>query len=111
MKRIVVSRGVAHRGTLTTGAGDSDFHATKRYGTSKAAARVLVSNGTLGRSSHNGIHGNGAQHVVLKNLHVRDWEVAGIQLNGADNVAIVGCQVGPNARSVPAKAALSTPAS
>jgi len=66
-----------------------------------------VANGTLGTASHNGIHGNGNKRVVLKDLHVKDWEVAGIQLNGADYVAIDGCVVGPNSKKVPAFGALS----
>lgn len=46
------------------------------------ANRCHVKNGTLGRSSHHGIHGNDNSDVLLENLTVRDFEVAGIALNG-----------------------------
>ncbi len=52
----------------------------------KAANNVIIRNGTLGLSSHHGIHGNGAKNILVENLTIRDFEVGGISLNGVRNV-------------------------
>jgi len=77
------------------------------HGEIVSAKNVIIANGVLGLSSHNGIHGNGNQHVVVENLHVRDFEVAGVQLNGADNVAINTVEIGPSNDNVLFKASWS----
>ena len=46
---------------------------------------ICIRNGTLGRSSHHGIHGNGNQNVLIEYLVIKDFEVAGIALNGSEN--------------------------
>ncbi len=48
------------------------------------ARRVTVRNGTLGRSSHHGIHGNLNTDVTVKDVVFEDWEVAAIGLNGVE---------------------------
>jgi len=53
------------------------------FGDSLAAAdHLTVQNGVLGLSSHHGIHGHGAQHVLLRNLEIREFEVACVSMNG-----------------------------
>lgn len=52
------------------------------------ASDCMILNGTLGLSSHSSIHGNNNTCVVLQNLTLRDFEVAGIQLNGVHNAFI-----------------------
>lgn len=47
-----------------------------------AANNVLVKNGTIGRSSHHGIHGNLGVDVLLKDLVISDYETAAVALNG-----------------------------
>ena len=54
-------------------------------GTYKAPTKVSIINGTLGLSSHHGIHGNLMNECVLYNLHITDFQVAGIALNGGSN--------------------------
>lgn len=54
-------------------------------GTYKAPTKVAIINGTLGLSSHHGIHGNLMNECVLYNLHITDFQVAGIALNGGSN--------------------------
>ena len=49
------------------------------------AKNVVIRNGTLGRSSHHGIHGNSNSNIRMYDLVIRDWEVAGISLNGLKN--------------------------
>jgi len=51
----------------------------------KAGEKVLIKNGILGSSSHHGIHGNKMKDIILQNLSVEDFEVAGIALNGTIN--------------------------
>ncbi len=53
--------------------------------------RLMIRNGTLGRSSHHGIHGNNPRNVVLADLTMRDYEVAGISINGPRNLLIEDC--------------------
>jgi len=63
----------------------------------KNAHNVVIKNGTLGRNSHHGIHGNNNSNIAIYDLVVKDWEVAGISLNGLKsgsikNVAISGVE-------------------
>ena len=48
----------------------------------KVAENTLIINGTLGRSSHHGIHGNTMGGSVVHNVTIQDFQVAGISLNG-----------------------------
>eukprot|EP01129_Flabellula_baltica_P008773 TRINITY_DN3512_c1_g7_i1.p1 TRINITY_DN3512_c1_g7~~TRINITY_DN3512_c1_g7_i1.p1 ORF type:complete len:1179 (-),score=292.00 TRINITY_DN3512_c1_g7_i1:130-3666(-) len=68
---------------------------------------VLIDGGVIGRSSHIGIHGNGAKGVTIRNVHIRDFEVAGIQCNGCKRVIIDKCEIGPSSREVTALATFS----
>jgi len=63
----------------------------------KIAHNIAIKNGTLGRNSHHGIHGNDNSNIAVYDLVVKDWEVAGISLNGLKsgeikNVAISGIE-------------------
>lgn len=46
---------------------------------------TLIMNGTLGLSSHHGIHGNGMKNTVIYNITAENMEVAAIALNGGVN--------------------------
>lgn len=70
-----------------------------RGGPLAAASKTLISGGTLGQSSHAGIHGNGNRDVVVEDVSVVDFEVAGVQFNGGDNVAVARCTIGPSKTS------------
>ena len=61
---------------------DADEDSKLHY---KAPNSICILNGTLGLSSHHGIHGNTMQHVVIENLNITNFEVAGIALNGGRN--------------------------
>lgn len=61
----------------------------------QVATNLVVSDGTLGLSSHTGIHGVDNNNIWIDNVHIRDFETGGIQLNGAHNVHISNTQVGP----------------
>jgi hypothetical protein len=53
--------------------------------TLSSATDCMILNGVIGLSSHSGIHGNNNSNVLLQNLVIRDFEVAGVQLNGLHN--------------------------
>lgn len=70
-------------------------------------SHVVIKNGKLGRSSHAGIHGNSVVGLSIRNIHVYDFEVAGIQCNGCKDVKIERSEVGPGAQNVPVLATFS----
>lgn len=60
-----------------------------------SANNFKIRDGILGLSSHSGIHGNDNNNVKIINVHVRDFETTGVQLNGASNVYMERVEVGP----------------
>lgn len=52
------------------------------------ATNVVIERGYIGRSSHGGIHGNNNNRIRLTDLHIENFEVAGIALNNAKNIVI-----------------------
>ena len=62
----------------------------------KSASNVVIRDGTIGLSSHFGIHGNYNSKVVIEDVVVKGFEVHGIQLNGFDDVSIRNVEVGPS---------------
>jgi len=62
----------------------------------KVANNVTIRNCNLGLSAHHGIHGNENKGVTIQNVTIRDFEVAGIHLNGAENIRIEDADIGPN---------------
>lgn len=54
----------------------------------KSASHCLIMNGSLLNSSHHGIHGNLNKDIVMHDLDIHDFEVAGIALNGVNNAVI-----------------------
>ena len=53
-----------------------------------AANRVTITNGTIGRSAHHGIHGNGNTHVRITDVDFVDYEVGAVALNGVDGLRV-----------------------
>ena len=53
--------------------------------TIKVPKNVCIMNGTLGLSSHHGIHGNKMENVIVDNVIFKDFEVAAVALNGGNN--------------------------
>lgn len=53
-----------------------------------SAENVVIKNGTIGRSSHHGIHGNGNKRIYIKNVNFVDYEVGAVALNGVKNLVI-----------------------
>ena len=52
------------------------------------AQRVTIKNGTIGRSSHHGIHGNGNEDITIRNVDFVDYEVAALALNGVNGLDV-----------------------
>jgi hypothetical protein len=82
--------------------GPADFGATL-----DAAHRVVVRNGTLGRSSHHGIHGNDNRDVHVHDLIIRDFEVAAIALNGVRRALLNHLDIPHSRQTVPVVGAFS----
>ena len=66
-----------------------------------SASHITIKNGTLGLSSHHGIHGNNVHHAILSDLTFRDFEVAAIALNGSDHIVIENIHVKRNNQNIP----------
>jgi hypothetical protein len=52
------------------------------------ARRVTIKNGTIGRSSHHGIHGNGNEDITVRNVAFVDYEVGALALNGVNGLDV-----------------------
>jgi hypothetical protein len=53
-----------------------------------AATRVTIKDGTIGRSAHHGIHGNGNADVTVDGVDFDGYEVAAVALNGVDGLSV-----------------------
>ena len=84
--------------------GDKEQFQTGRVPVTRGASNVYIHDGTLGLSSHSGIHGNNASKVHIEKVSIRDWEVSGIHLNGCRKCRVTRCTVGPTSWQVPARA-------
>ena len=70
--------------------GPADFNSKSNF---KSTNFCKIINGTIGRSSHHGIHGNGMSNLIIENLVIKDFEVAAIALNGATDTKIKNINV------------------
>ena len=66
-----------------------------------SADTCLVANGTLGLSSHHGIHGNSMTKVIIQNLNIVEFEVAGIALNGGIHCLTRNVNICNMSRTIP----------
>lgn len=69
--------------------------------TINSAHDVVVKNGTLGLSSHHGIHGNNNFNVKIEGLKFEDFEVAAIALNGGSHNIIENVNILHNNHNIP----------
>lgn len=53
-----------------------------------AAKRVTIKNGTIGLSSHHGIHGNGNEDITISNVSFDGYEVGAVALNGVRGLTV-----------------------
>lgn len=73
----------------------------------KSCNNILIHNGTLGLSSHHGIHGNNPTNITIKNLTIFNHEVAGITINGGNNITIDTVDVRQNYQNIKVTASFS----
>eukprot|EP01083_Nonionella_stella_P290532 988555_1 len=57
--------------------------------------------GSLGLSSHHGIHGNMVQNAYIHDFDIHSFDVAGIACNGCQYVKIENMNVGPQNKNIP----------
>jgi hypothetical protein len=69
---------------------------------------IYIHNGTLGRSSHHAIHGNGNQFVWIENVDMVDYEFVGAALNGSKYVVFEHCRIRHNFQDLKVLATWST---
>ena len=64
------------------------------------AQRVTITNGTIGRSSHHGIHGNGNGEITVRDVDFVDYEVGALALNGVNGLDVTNVSA-VNRKDVP----------
>ena len=57
-------------------------------GSIESAKNVVIKNGTIGRSAHHGIHGNGNEDITIKNVDFVGYEVGAVALNGVNGLVV-----------------------
>ena len=57
---------------------------------------IWIRNGTLGRSSHHGIHGNYNKYVIVENVTIKDFDFVGCALNAESYIYYKDCQIEVN---------------
>lgn len=76
--------------------------------TIKPATRCIIKNGTIGRSSHHGIHGNNNTNIIIQDIDFIDYEVGLISLNGCRNVYVLNVNGNGHFTNVPVLGIFST---
>jgi hypothetical protein len=71
------------------------------------SSQGAIINGHLGTSSHHGIHGNGATRILIENVTLNDYEVAGISLNGSSDLVLRNVHLMGSAQDIPVRATFS----
>ncbi len=58
-----------------------------------SAENVSIINGRLGKSSHHGIHGQLPTNILVQDVVIEQFEVAGISLHGAQDISIANVDI------------------
>ena len=82
------------------GVGPADFIGESNRLQSASNIKILGP-GTIGRSSHHGIHGNENDNVLIKDVTFVNFEVAAVSINNVDNLRIMKCRIKKNRHNVP----------
>lgn len=69
--------------------------------------RCSITNGHLGLSSHHAIHGNHASDILIKDVTMKDYEIAGISLNSVSRVKMENIDVQGHNIDIPSRATYS----
>jgi hypothetical protein len=65
-----------------------------------SSTHCIIKNGYFGLSAHHCIHGNNNKNITIYNVVFKDYEVAGIGLNGIENLRIQKCKFNGNYKHV-----------
>eukprot|EP00488_Nonionellina_sp_1-RS-2012_P001600 TRINITY_DN25_c0_g2_i1.p1 TRINITY_DN25_c0_g2~~TRINITY_DN25_c0_g2_i1.p1 ORF type:complete len:285 (-),score=99.66 TRINITY_DN25_c0_g2_i1:306-1160(-) len=65
------------------------------------ANNAVTKNGIIGRTSHHGIHANGFENLLIKDVHIKHFEVAGMAMNGFIGLTLENIEIGPVYQQVP----------
>jgi hypothetical protein len=84
------------------GAGPAQFTSQSNDFSSASNIKILGP-GTIGRSSHHGIHGNENDQVMINGVTFIDFEVAAVSINNANVLTIKNCDIVRNRQDVPGK--------
>ena len=67
----------------------------------KSAKNTIIKNGRLGLSSHHAIHGNDCDEIMIYNVQIENFEVAGVALNGCNGLYMKNVNLLGNRKDVP----------
>ena len=68
-----------------------------QFGTSPVFANnVVIKDGSIGLSSHHGIHGHSNDRVTVSNVHVHSFETHGVQMSDFRNLKMDNVEIGPS---------------
>ena len=62
----------------------------------KYANNVVIKDGSIGLSSHHGVHGHFNRNVTIQNVHVHSFETHGVQMSYFKNLNIENVEIGPS---------------
>ena len=65
------------------------------------ANNVIIKDGVLGLSSHHSLHGNQNDNVLVSNVRMTQFDVAGFGCNACTNVVVEDCIIGPQNTNIP----------
>jgi len=65
------------------------------------ASSVVIKDGVLGLTSHHSIHGNHNSDVLVSNVRMTQFDVAGFGCNACSGVEVTDCIVGPQNTNIP----------
>lgn len=73
----------------------------------RRAKKVWIKNGILGYSSHQNLHANDAQEVLVTNVVMKDSTVAGVSMNGTKKLALIDCEFKGHRKDVTVRGAFN----
>eukprot|EP01084_Bolivina_argentea_P195298 335075_1 len=65
------------------------------------ASNIIVKDGTLGLSSHHSVHGNHNSNILISNIRMQQFDVAGFGCNGCTEIQILDCIIGSQNTNIP----------
>ena len=64
----------------------------------KYASNVVIRDGSIGRSSHHGIHGHNNADVTIENVHIHSFETHGVQMSYFEGLKMKNVEIGPSSK-------------